>query len=400
MTLSTALDLSFGGGGFDLLDNVSLLGAGLPSVIVEKILASLDATRLRRLDIRGNEIDPQTAREMARRLGPTFKPMRECNGLPIQDIIGNTTKRLRLNGFRGRHHFFGIEAFGAHVLAGLLPENTSLVEIDFRLNSIGLAAAADLGKASARTQVRYVNQLGCRKRSGYGTPLDLKKMRKTAEPQLRSSKDLVTDEEVAFLLGYFHDIPLAEIDVSQNAGVTSAASPHIIGYLSAGRMRSLRRLALAGLPWSDDSVISLVDALGEQANSLLALEELTLPLHCGLKRPTLVHLAEVVARCFPTIKFGEASYSLSTLRLSPTLCLSRPEEAATAELAAWALIAKEMKPSCLRRLIIMLDESTSIDAAPPVAPGHHPLVYWSTMEALRALCNCGELEAISISVHP
>ncbi|KAF4697591.1 hypothetical protein FOZ60_004464 [Perkinsus olseni] len=374
MALSTALDLSFGGGGFDLLDDVSLLGAGLPSVIVEKILASLDATRLRALDIRGNEIDPQTAREMARRLGPTFKTMRECNGLPIQDIIGNTTRRLRLNGFSGRHHFFGIEAFGAHVLAGLLPENTSLVEIDFRLNGIGLTAAAELGEACAKSQVRYVNQLG--------------------------SQDLVTDEEVAFLLGYFHDIPLAEIDVSHNAGVTSAASPHIIGYLAAGHMRNLRRLALAGLPWSDDSVVSLVDALGEQANSLLALEELALPLHCGLKRSTLVHLAGVVARCFPTIKFGEASCSLSALRLSPTLCLSRPEEAAAAEFAAWALIAKEMKPSCLRRLIIMLDESTSIDAAPPVAPGHHPLVYWSTMETLRALCICEELEAINISVHP
>ncbi|KAF4716720.1 hypothetical protein FOZ62_016009, partial [Perkinsus olseni] len=400
MALSTALDLSFGGGGFDLLDNVSLLGAGLPSVIVEKILASLDATRLRKLDIRGNEIEPQTARAMARRLGSAFKTMRECNGLPIQDIIGNTTRRLRLNGFSGRHHFFGIEAFGAHVLAGLLPENTSLVEIDFRLNSIGLAAAAELGEACAESRVRYVNQIGSRKRPGHGTPLDLKELRETAEPRLRLSKDLATDEEVAFLLGYFHDIPLAEIDVSHNAGVTSAASPHIIGYLAAGHMRNLRRLALAGLPWNDDSVVSLVDALGEQANSLLALEELALPLHCGLKRSTLVHLAGVVARCFPTIKFGEAPYSLSTLRLSPTLCLSRPEEAAAAEFAAWALIAKEMKPSCLRRLIIMLDESNSIDAAPPVAPGHHPLVYWSTMEALRALCNCEELEAINMSVHP
>ncbi|KAF4679620.1 hypothetical protein FOZ63_005641, partial [Perkinsus olseni] len=187
MTLSTALDLSFGGGGFDLLDDVSLLGAGLPSVIIERILASLDTTRLRALDIRGNEIDPQTAREMARRLGPTFKTMRECNGLPIQDIIGNATRRLRLNGFRGRHHFFGIEAFGAHVLVGLLPENTSLVEIDFRLNGIGLTAAAELGEACPKSQVRYVNQLGSRKRPGHGTPLDLKELRETAEPRLRLS---------------------------------------------------------------------------------------------------------------------------------------------------------------------------------------------------------------------
>lgn len=46
MASSTALHLSFGDGGFHALDNISLLGAGLPHVIIEKILASADTARL------------------------------------------------------------------------------------------------------------------------------------------------------------------------------------------------------------------------------------------------------------------------------------------------------------------------------------------------------------------
>ncbi|EER05493.1 hypothetical protein Pmar_PMAR011519, partial [Perkinsus marinus ATCC 50983] len=281
MASSTALHLSFGDGGFHALDNISLLGAGLPHVIIEKILASADTARLATLDIRGNEIDYQLANELARKFGLPSQSMIECNGLPIRALVTNEIRKLHLNGFRGRHPLFGIEAFGGHILASLLPGNTSLIEIDFRQNEIGLIAAAELGEACAKSQVRFVNRIGCRKRPGYGTPLDLRKLRMSARPKLSLPNDLVTDEEFAFLLAYLRDTLLVEIDVSHNAAITPAVCQCFLEYLGRGKTRTLRRLAFAGLSWDDASVVSLVDAIGHA--SLLELEELSLPLHCGLK---------------------------------------------------------------------------------------------------------------------
>ncbi|KAF4657383.1 hypothetical protein FOL47_008460 [Perkinsus chesapeaki] len=343
MTFPTSLDLSFGNGGFELMDTICLLGADLPLAIIKRIIASANTDRLLKLDIRGNPIDYQSSRSLLRKLNACLEHIMECNGLPVHDITHNKVTSLRLCGFAGRNPLFGIEAFGAHILSSLLPRNSSLIELDFRLNNIGVEAAFELGEACTASQVRYVNCIGRRKRPGFGTLLDLKQLRGSPAAKLNLTRSLLSSEELAFLLGYFRGTSLIELDVSYNGAVTTSICALTI---NCGHLRTLRRLSLAELPWTDDFVVSFVQALADADSVSLAMSA------------------------------GQ----------SP------------AEFAVFALIVGSMKLSDITRLDIALDDDSSIIR--DHAPRHHPLVYWSALKALRSLSQCESLHEIKLSIHP